>query len=123
MHTGSVATTTKTKGMRVELMTSKFGNKVFTDTLTLVGDDIPEISEATIDAPAVQIVAHRAGPQFTDIAVLVDGIDSSAAFVAKGDFDNPNWSMCSGSWITSSDSRFPSDRPVALHNRYEMETN
>jgi len=120
--TPHTSTTTATKGLRVEILSGKYSNNTDFDTLTLVGPGIPEIFPITDDAPGVELVAHRGGPQYTPIAVLVGGVDSPAAFLAPhgGHGSMPNWAMATGTWITSSDSRFPSDRPIALHNRYEV---
>lgn len=110
------------KGMLVWIASTEHSNVPAVTTLTLVGENIPEIHTPSPTAPAVEIVQHRAGPQFGEVAILVDGVDSPAAFVAKA-FDgrgSRTWTMASGTWITTSDSRFPYDRPVPLHNRYEV---
>ena len=120
--------TTRTKGLRVEILDSKYSNTVPFDQLTLVGEDIPEIFPITDEAPGVEILPHHAGPQYGEVAVLVDGIDSPAAFVAPAGqhHGGRNWSMASGSYIDTSDSRFPNarglivSRPIPLHNRYEV---
>lgn len=119
------------KGLRVEIIRSKYANVARRtdglpfDMLTLVGPDVPEVFAVTPDAPAVEVNQHRAGPQYGLVATLVDGIDSPAAFVAPGDAGR-NWSMATGCYIDSSDSRFPNanglivSRPIPLHNRYEI---
>lgn len=107
-------------GIPVQIVEGKYGNRTpngITE-LTLVGEGMPPIFEATDARPAVEIRRHRAGPQYPAIAILVDGNESPAAFHARGTA-GADWSMASGSWIHSSDSRFPFRRPVALHNRYE----
>lgn len=110
------------KGMRVSILTDRFANKVPFDTLILVGGGIPEISEVTDETPAVEIHAHRAGPQYPHVALLVEGSESPAAFISLHGMNRacPNWPMMSGAFIYTCDSRFPFSHPVPLHNRYEM---
>lgn len=108
------------KGLRVEVLSGVFTNQVWFPQLTLVGDGVPEISEADDDAPAVEIVPGNLSGTLK--AVLVDGADSPAAFIAPGKAGR-NWSMASGAFIHTSDSRFrefSGGHPVALHNRYEV---
>lgn len=110
------------KGLRVDIYTGASTNRVPFETLTLVGAGIDEVSTATPEAPAVRIVEGNL--RDTLKAVLEDGIDSPAAFVsgAGRDGGSRTWSMASGAFIYSCDSRFRrvSDGPVALHNRYEV---
>lgn len=111
------------KGLAVEIIISRYANMTGVGELVLVGDGIPELTEATPNRPAVRIEPHRAGSQYPDVAVLVEGADSPAAFVVPvpaGGGGGRNWPMASGSWIYSHDSRFPADHPVPLHNRYEV---
>ena len=127
------------KGMTVDLVQSRFANKVPFDSLTLVGEGVPEITEATPKRPAVEIISGNL-PN-TIKAILVDGWRSPAAFLAPGNAGR-DWPMASGSFIWTSDSRFgdiirarlgiewdlATDEPlkhavvgpVSLHNRYEI---
>ena len=114
--------TTKTKGLRVSILSDQYSNTVPFQTLILVGEGIPEIFEITEETPGVEILPHHAGPQYGEVAILVDGIHSPAAFVAPAGrhHGGHDWAMFSGTFITTSDSRFPYSNPIPLHNRYEV---
>ena len=63
---------------------------------------------STCNLPGVRIIRHPAGPNYPDIAVPVD------------DEGNPlTGGMMGGTFVYSSDSRFPNEGPVALHDRFE----
>ena len=109
------------KGLRVGVLNGPYTNRIGFDTLTLVGEDVAGVFAASNDAPAVQIVPGNLPGTLK--AVLVDGADSPAAFLCRGDAGR-NWGMASGAYIESSDSRFNAvsgGHPVPLHNRYECE--
>ena len=116
------------KGLRVNIFKSRSSNDSGFDTLTLVGEGVPEVSEPTEDAPAVRVEQHNAGIQYGLRAILVDGVDSPAAFVCKGTAGR-NWPMSSGCFISTTDSRFHrlfsedgnlGRVTIPLHNRYEV---
>ena len=82
-------------------------------SVILVGDGIPEIFEADDHSPAVRLVKRsgigRNGSTYTH-AEPVKGKDPKAI----------GW-MDGGCFISSSDSRFPSDYPIPLHDRQESQ--
>jgi hypothetical protein len=71
------------------------------DKVILVGPDIPEIFAPTSDTPAVEL--------------RVLGDEMNAEPVGR---DN-TWWMFGGAFIYTSDSRFPSRAPIALHDHCE----
>ena len=79
--------------------------------LILVGPGIPEIFEASDDMPAVRLVSRdlwssRLGARRPYLHV------EPVATQGK-------WHMMGGNFITSCDSRFPSDYPIPVHDRIE----
>jgi len=69
---------------------------------------IPELFEASEEAPAVAIVERNCGgPYLTAYPVNADGDIDSAGRMAGGCF------------ISACDSRFPANYPVPLHDRKE----
>ncbi len=81
--------------------------------LTLVGPGIPGISEATENRPAVMIVerdlpSKRGGRRTYLHAIPVEGKDDTRI----------GW-MFGGNFIYSSDSHFPADYPIPVHDRQE----
>lgn len=111
------------KGMIVSVFTSEHSNDSGFRSLTLVGEGVPEIHSVTLSRPAVEVVPGNLPG--TVKAVLAEGVDSPAAFIAPASpgRGSHTWSMASGCFIDSSDSRFRdiSHHPVPLHNRYELE--
>jgi hypothetical protein len=80
--------------------------------LLLVGEGIPEIFEERDGMPAVVLVkrelwSERQGKRCTYLHV------EPAATHGKA------WHMAGGNFIHSSDSRFPSDQPISIHDRIE----
>jgi len=75
------------------------------DRVTVVG---PGPFEPTEAAPGVMVMPHPTVPRFGCIAVPVD----SEGKPRMG-------GMMGGSFIWTSDSRFPADHPVPLHDRFE----
>lgn len=70
----------------------------------LTGEGIAEIFQPTDSAPEVQLMPALGG-----------GVGYRAVPAAVSD----RWSMFGGCFIYSSDSRFPADQPIALHDRVE----
>jgi hypothetical protein len=73
--------------------------------VTLIGEGLPEIFEPDNKAPAVKI-------GFTEFS-------GRKHFHAVPIGLEKEWTMSSGSFIWTSDSRFPFDYPVCLHDRVE----
>ena len=65
---------------------------------------VPEIFEPSEDAPAVRI--GQAGRKFHVYCVESKEI-------------NKRWTMCGGSYVATSDGRWPFEGPVSLHDRVE----
>jgi hypothetical protein len=74
----------------------------------LVGPEIPEIFESTEETPAVRIVERNLQSGLYLTAYPVEPCPS-----------NKNGYMMGGTFIWTSDSRFPSDYPIPLHDRME----
>ena len=84
-----------------------------TNTVTLIGDDVPEIFEADENAPAVRIVTRWAG---TDREYKhVEPVEPKGA--KKVGY------MCGGCLVYSSDSSFRrlSQYPLSFHDRTETQ--
>ena len=76
------------------------------DSCVLVGSDIPQIFSPSVDAPMVKLEErYLVGP----VAIPSDQ--------PKG-LRGP---MFGGSFIYTSDSRFPSEHPIPLHDRWETQ--
>ena len=99
-----------TKGLHVNIFKSHFGScanggisgKV--DSVVLTGPGIAENVEPTAEAPEVELLPANIGPGF------------KAVPAKHGDGAGP---MFGGCFIYSSDGRFPSTAPIALHDRWE----
>lgn len=75
----------------------------------LVGNTIPEIFEAGDDKPIYQLKFSRV---FGEDYMYVEPLDPvPSGFVGY---------MASGKFVYSSDSRFPNNYPIAIHDRIEM---
>ena len=74
----------------------------------LVGEGIPEIAHASDDYPAVVIDSVRIGAKTHFFAVPKELHDQKNV-----------WTMASAAFIWSSDSRFPFEYPISLHDRVE----
>jgi hypothetical protein len=102
------------KGLSVEIYRWNLGdcsNKGLSSRVnkcTLVGKNIPKIFEVKEDAPAVQIVERN----------LNSGLYLTA-YPVKEDGTVDNNCMFGGTFIYTSDSRFPARYPVPLHDRKE----
>lgn len=99
------------KGMMVDVYRNSYvdttngGISRNTDTLLLVGDDVPEIVEYNSTAPAIKIMCRRFGER--------------DYFYAKPVVHEHRHTMFGGNFIYSSDSRFPFDYPIPIHDRVE----
>jgi hypothetical protein len=80
------------------------------EDVILVGEGIPEIFEASEDCPAVKLVKRYIGGREY---VHAEPVEWGREDVIKGIFG--------GTFIYSSDSRFPSDYPIPLHDRQETQ--
>jgi hypothetical protein len=78
------------------------------ENLLLVGDGLPEIFDSAehTDCPMVVLEGIRLGKK---------------TYIHAIPAENPNndWFMFGGNFIYSSDSRFPSDYPIPVHDRVE----
>ncbi len=74
------------------------------DKAVLTGPGIPEIFEPSDDAPEIQLY----------LANLGDGYK-----VVPAKHGNGCGPMFGGCFVYTSDSRFPSNQPIALHDRWE----
>lgn len=99
------------KGLLVEVLRSKLestngGVSSFNDTIFLIGEGVPEVFEENNKYPVLKLV--RRGTYL---------------------HAEPNWKptpghigwMMGGNFIYSSDSRFPNDYPIAVHDRQESQ--
>ncbi len=77
-----------------------------TKRAVLTGPNVPEIFEPNNDAPEIELLPANLGPGFK--AVPKD----------HGQGCGP---MFGGCFIWTSDSRFPSNAPIALHDRWESQ--
>ena len=92
--------------------------------LTLVGPGIPEIFEVTDERPAVVLkLRWGIGGKIPQLPAGTTGAASNPYVHAEPPFPAPEgergW-MAGGCFIHSSDSRFPFDYPISLHERAEM---
>lgn len=108
-------------GLCVEIFASRYGScsnggiSSRCAEVVLVGEGMPPLVEATLERPAVRIVRRmlpsklRGGERVEYLhAEPVDGRDPGRA----------GW-MFGGTCIYTSDSRFPSEYPIKLHDRQE----
>ncbi len=78
------------------------------DEVTIVDDKVPGIFEPRENSPAVKLVRRIIGGR---------------PYIHAEPIERPEgigW-MASGAFIESSDSRFPNDYPIPLHDRQEYE--
>lgn len=87
---------------------SNGGISEFANRVTLVGTGIPEIFEVSDDAPAVWIDERAGHRHVRPVAKEPSGHVGP---------------MFGGTFIYTSDSRFPADYPLPLHDRYEWQAN
>lgn len=101
------------KGLRASIYTDEIGEcsnggiSSRVKYVTIVGDGIPEIFTADDKAPAVKIVRRVIWGKPYVHAEPVDQPEGTAGPMAGGCF------------IYSSDSRFPHQYPISLHDRFE----
>ena len=76
--------------------------------VVLVGDDIPEVFDEIPEIPAVRIDVKRANGEARVRAIPIDGKDPQKV----------GW-MFGGTFVWTSDSRFPANYPIPLHDRQE----
>lgn len=96
------------RGIICDIIGQDYSNGGISSTdkeVLLVGDNIPEIFESQ-GRPVVKIENH-----YRDKIRAVE-----VSREAEGDEIGP---MFGGSFVWSSDSRFPADYPVPLHDRFE----
>jgi hypothetical protein len=108
------------RGLSVEIFRSHFGScsnggiSARCVEVVLVGDGMPELSESSAERPAVRIVRRmlpsklRGGERVEYLHAEPDGPDVGRS----------HW-MYGGCCIYTSDSRFPSEYPIKLHDRQE----
>jgi hypothetical protein len=80
--------------------------------VVLVGEGIPEIFEATEDMPAVVLVKRE---------LWSDRLRAHRIYyhVEPAETHGQAWHMAGGHFIYDSDSRFPCDYPISVHDRIE----
>ena len=98
-----------TKGLMVSIYKSEHncsngGVSAHHDDAILTGPGVPEIFEPREDMPEVELLTGNLGHGFK----VVPKLHRAGA--------GP---MFGGCFIYTSDSRFPSDAPIALHDRWE----
>ena len=81
------------------------------DKLIIVGEGVPEIFEADEETPAVKLVKRNIGGRERLSVKPLDGF--------KDGITSGKWYMFGGNFLSCSDSRFPSDYPIPIHDRYE----
>lgn len=104
---------TKLKGLLVSIMGDDSTNGGVTSgkkMAILVGSDIPRIFEVSEEHPAMKII-KGAGTR-EHIAVPYDHEERSKGVIGG---------MFGGHFIYCSDSRFPYEHPIHVHDRYETQ--
>jgi len=90
------------------------------DQLLLVGEGIPQIFTETNPAKVVKLEFMNVGVKG---AITIEGtavrIKSPHPYVKPLSIDSGTHSMFGGNFLYTSDSRFPSDQPIAIHDRVE----
>ncbi|MFA5071216.1 MAG: hypothetical protein WC511_02485 [Candidatus Pacearchaeota archaeon] len=99
------------KGLRCDIYRGTYHSKscILHDKkeITLIGAGIPEISEPTKDCPAVKLITvEQFGKQIPRGEPLFPGSEDV-------------WFCFGGSFIYTSDSRFPEDHPIKLFDYKE----
>ena len=107
------------KGLRIEIYKPHYGdcsNNGITSKckhLTLIGENIPELDEATDEAPAVKIITRE----------IICGKKVNYMHIEPmGKPTGSGW-MYGGCIASTSDSRFPSRYPLKIHDRQEFNRN
>ena len=100
------------KGLLVNVLRSKGGGATNGgvsskyDDLLLVGEGVPEIFDEDEAYPTVTLIKHQ-----------LHGEDRP--YLSVKPYSIEVHSMMGGNFIWSSDSRFPSRQPIAIHDRVE----
>lgn len=101
------------EGMHAQIYRSDYDsptNKLYgKKTVTIVDSEVPKIFEADSNAPAVRLVRRNIGfgkNEYNYVHAVPVGVDEHRA-------------MMGGTFIYSSDSRFPNKFPIPLHDRVE----
>jgi len=101
------------KGLLVEIIKGKFhssnnGLSNYVDEVVIIDESVPEIFDADpVRCPAVKLVRR-----------IIGGTE----YIHAEPMEKPSglgW-MASGAFLESSDSRFPNDYPIPLHDRQEF---
>jgi len=80
-------------------------------SVTIIDKEVPEIFEADESKPAVRLVRRK-----------FNFGDKEYEYIHAVPYDQPDGrAMFGGTFIFTSDSRFPSKYPIPLHDRFEME--
>jgi len=79
------------------------------DKFVLTGEGVPEIFAPSADSPELRLVKRNIG--------------GKPYLHAEPTVDRPGMigGMAGGNYITTSDSRFPSQYPISVHDRYETQ--
>lgn len=87
---------------------SNRGNSSKTDLVVITGDGVDcEVFEASGDSPHYIIIKD-----------MCAGCERIRA-IPKELVDSDRWTMFGGNFLYTSDSRFPSNAPIAIHDRVE----
>lgn len=104
------------KGLRAEIYKpsrgdcSNSGISSKCSEVTIVGEGIPEIFEATDEAPAVKVVTRNLGGKYGSDYKHLEPVEKPTG----------NGWMYGGTLVCVSDSRFPSRYALKLHDRQEF---
>ena len=81
--------------------------------------EIPELFAPTEDAPAVVVIKRFiAGRDYYHLEPYQEGVDYGKKN-QFGSISKPKWYMSGGTKVDASDSRFPGEYALDLHDRYE----
>ena len=103
------------KGLTVYVLRSSLGDctnggiSATHDQLTIIGKGIEGPFEPSKDAPAVTLITRNIGGR---IYKHLEPCDENAKPL-------PGWYMAGGNFAEESDSRFPTDYPLSIHDRQE----
>lgn len=79
------------------------------DKFVLIGDGLPEIFEPSEDSPPLYLIRRKFPAK--DGSGMRDYLHASTTPSQSG--------MFGGNFVYSSDSRFPNDYPISVHDRFE----
>ena len=106
------------KGLLVHVLRDASGTDCTNDGVSsrftkfvLTGEGIVELFAPTADAPELRLVRRE----------LSTGRPYGSRFYlhAEPPDKGGRWAMFGGNFVTTSDSRFPSDYPIPVHDRFE----